>query len=61
MRQRLVAIFLIGMLLLFSPLITLPDQPRLVLGLPMMYLYLFCVWIFLIAAIAWVVRGRSNE
>lgn len=61
LRQRLVAVFLIGMLLLFSPLITLPDQPRLVFGLPLMYLYLFAVWILLILAMAWVVRGKSNE
>ena len=61
MRQRLVALFLIGMLLLFSPLIALPNRPQLLFGLPLLYLYLFGVWILLIAAMAWVVRGRANE
>ncbi|MCB1751539.1 MAG: hypothetical protein KDI74_07425 [Gammaproteobacteria bacterium] len=59
-RQRLVAVFLIGMLLLYSPLITLPDREELLFGLPVLYLYLFGVWCLLIAAMAWIVRGRTN-
>ena len=59
-KQRLVAVFLIGMLLLFSPLITLPDRPQLLFGLPILYLYLFGVWMLLIAAMAWVVRGHDE-
>lgn len=54
------AVFLIGMLLLFSPLIALPDQPQLLFGLPVLYLYLFGVWMLLIAAMAWVVRGGDE-
>lgn len=61
MRQRLVAVFLIGMLLLFSPLKALFDKPELLFGLPLLYIYLFGVWILLIAAMAWVVRGKPNE
>jgi hypothetical protein len=61
MRQRLVAVFLIGMLLLFSPIITLPDRPQLLFGLPILFLYLFAVWGLLIAAMALVVRGGKNE
>lgn len=61
LRQRLVVIFLIGVLLLFSPLIALPDRPQLLFGLPLLYLYLFGVWLLLILAMAWVVRGKANE
>jgi hypothetical protein len=61
MRQRLVAVFLMGMLLLFSPIIALPDRPQLLFGLPVLYLYLFTVWALLIAAMAWIVRGWKNE
>ncbi|MCB1753597.1 MAG: hypothetical protein KDI18_11725 [Gammaproteobacteria bacterium] len=61
MRQRLVALFLTGMLLLFSPLVALWDRPKLLFGLPVLYLYLFSVWILLIAAMAWVVRGRPGD
>ncbi len=61
MRQRLVAIFLIGLLLLFSPVIALPDRPRLLFGLPLLFLYLFGVWSLLIAAMAWVVRGGGTN
>ena len=52
MKQRLVAVFLCGVLLLFSPVISLFDQPRLLFGVPILYLYLFTVWSVLVAVMA---------
>lgn len=60
MKQRLVAVFLCGVLLLYSPVIALFDQARLWFGVPVLYLYLFTVWGVLIAVLAWITEGRDN-
>jgi len=60
MKQRLVAIFLCGVLLLYSPVISLFDQSRLWLGVPVLYLYLFTVWGVLVAVMAWITEGWGN-
>ncbi len=41
-----------GVLLLSYPLVNVSNQPVLVLGIPLLYLYLFTVWLTGIAA-AW--------
>ena len=55
-RQRLAAVFVIGVLLLFSPVVSLFDRPADWFGIPWLYLYLFGVWALLIAAMAWILR-----
>ncbi len=55
-RQRLATVFIIGALLLFSPVISLFDRPADWFGIPLLYLYLFGVWALLIAAMAWILR-----
>ncbi|TVO76943.1 hypothetical protein [Sedimenticola selenatireducens] len=57
--QRLAAVFFVGMLLLFSPIVTLFDRPELWFGIPLLYLYLFSVWVLLIASMAFVIGGRK--
>jgi hypothetical protein len=42
--ERLVALFLLGLLLFGSPLVAPFNAPRLVLGVPLLYLYLFVAW-----------------
>jgi hypothetical protein len=59
-KQRLVAVFLCGVLLLYSPVISLFDQARLMFGVPVLYLYVFAVWGVLIAVMAWITEGRGN-
>jgi hypothetical protein len=51
--ERLVALFLLGLLLFNYPLLTLFNVPRIVLGVPLLYLYLFAAWaaVILIAAV----------
>lgn len=51
-RQRLVALFLVGLFLFFSPLVLLFDHSFAPFGIPILYLYLFGVWASLIAASA---------
>lgn len=60
MKQRLVAVFLCGLLLLYSPVISLFDQAHLWFGLPVLYLYLFTVWGVLVAVMAWITEGWGN-
>lgn len=57
MKQRLVALFLCGLLLLYSPVISLFDQARQCFGVPVLYIYLFTVWGLLVAIMAWITEG----
>ena len=46
--QRLVGVFLIGVLLLYSPTLTLFDRAAEWGGFPLSYLYLFGAWLLLV-------------
>jgi hypothetical protein len=48
---RLIALFLLGIVLLNYPLLSLFDLPRLVCGVPLLYGYIFMVWALLIALV----------
>ena len=50
--KRLVALFLLGCVLLNFPILSLVNTERLVLGLPLLYVYIFGVWCLLIALTA---------
>ena len=58
-RQQLVGLFLLGCLLFNYPLITLFDRPVLVLGVPLLYAYLFGAWALIIALVAAIVERRD--
>ncbi|RTZ98664.1 MAG: hypothetical protein DSY89_09330 [Deltaproteobacteria bacterium] len=53
----LTAVFFLGVLLLTYPLLSLFDQPLLVFGIPLLYLYLFSVWTGLIVLVVFVTQG----
>lgn len=55
--QRLVAIFVLGLMLLLPPLLLVFNRPATVLGIPVLYLYLFFTWAGLIALGAIAVRN----
>ena len=55
-RQRLVGLFLLGCLLFNYPLLELFDVRTTVLGVPLLYAYLFAAWAGLIALVAYVVE-----
>lgn len=60
LRQRLLTLFLLALLALFSPLVAQFEAVQAWLGIPALYLYLFGVWAAVIAAAAWIVsRGRD--
>jgi hypothetical protein len=56
-QERLIALFLLGVLVLTPPLLLVFNQPIRVLGIPILYLYLFLAWTVLIGAAAVVARG----
>ena len=57
--QQLVGLFLLGCLLFSYPSLALFNVRATVLGIPMLYAYLFCAWALLIALVAWVIRARE--
>jgi hypothetical protein len=58
--QRLVALFLLGSLLLNYPLLNLFASGNSILGIPVLYAFVFTVWALLIALMALVVEKRSD-
>jgi hypothetical protein len=59
-RQRLVGIFLVGLLLLYSPALTLFDRAVEWAGFPVSYLYLFGVWLLLVVLAAITVEADNR-
>jgi hypothetical protein len=60
LRQRLAALFLLGLLLWFSPLVLRLEQAGAVFGIPLLYLYLFGVWVVLVVAAA-LILSRGHD
>jgi len=58
--QRLVALFLLGFLLLNYPLLNLFAGSGRVLGVPVLYAYVFAVWALLIGLMALVIEKRDD-
>jgi hypothetical protein len=53
---RVIAVFLLGCLVFGYPLLALFNVPATVVGVPVLYLYVFGAWAALILLIAWAVR-----
>jgi hypothetical protein len=58
--QRLVALFLLGCLLLNYPLLNLFASSSQILGIPVLYAYVFAAWGLLIGLMALVVEKRND-
>lgn len=50
--ERLVALFLLGVVCLGPPFLLIFDGPARVFGIPLLYLYLFAIWALLIVLLA---------
>jgi hypothetical protein len=57
---RLVALFLLGFLLFNYPLLHLFSGPGEVLGVPLLYAYIFAMWALLIGLMALVVERNRD-
>jgi hypothetical protein len=58
--SRLAALFLLGCLLFNYPLLTIFNVRATVLGIPLLYAYLFCAWALVIGLVAAVVAERRE-
>ena len=58
--HRLAALFLLGVLLFNYPLLQLFARDGLVLGVPLLYGYVFCAWGALIGLMALVVERHDS-
>jgi hypothetical protein len=58
--QRLVALFLLGLLLFNYPLLDLFAGPGQIFGVPILYVYVFSAWALLLALMAIVVEKRAD-
>lgn len=59
-RQRLLTLFLLGLLLWFSPLIERFEALGQWRGVPILFIYLFVSWAAIIAVSAWIL-SRDRE
>ena len=59
--RRLVGLFLLGVLLFNFPLLYLFNRPLLVLGIPVLYLYLFAAWSLIIFLMLLLSRSRPEN
>ncbi len=58
--KRVIGLFLLGYVLFNYPLITLVNLPRMFVGIPLLYVYLFGVWLLLIILTAMIVRSDNK-
>ena len=57
---RFVALFLLGAVAFNPPLLAVFDVDTLVLGVPLLYVYLFAAWAVLIALVRLVAKGSDE-
>lgn len=55
---RRIALFVLGWMLLNYPILAIFNTPGFVRGLPLLYVYLFVVWMLLVVLIAGAARKR---
>ncbi len=61
-RELLAVLFPLLAALLVWPLLTVANRPVLVAGIPALVLYLFGVWVVIVAVLAWVgFRARRED
>ena len=56
--ERLVGLLIVGIVLLNYPVLSLVSIPRLIFGIPILYAYLFAVWVLLIVIMVLIFRDR---
>lgn len=59
--ERLIALFAVAFLLFNYPLLSLFAGDAVVLGVPVLYLYLFVAWATVIALTGWIMSRRHRH
>jgi hypothetical protein len=57
--QRMIALCMLGCVQFNFPVLALFNVPGTLLGVPLLYAYIFLAWALLIALMAWVVERRE--
>jgi hypothetical protein len=57
--ERLIFLFLLGLLLFNPPLLSIFDRPATVIGIPLLYIYLFAAWGVLVVLMALTVESAA--
>lgn len=60
-KDVLTACFILFAALLVWPLLSIPNRPVLVAGVPALVLYLFTVWGLIVAVVAWAVHRSGGD
>jgi hypothetical protein len=60
-RELLPICFVLFTALLVWPLLSIPNRPVLIAGIPALVLYLFAVWAVVVAVLAWAARRAGPE
>ncbi|MCX8004750.1 MAG: hypothetical protein N2688_07300 [Burkholderiaceae bacterium] len=58
--QRWVALFMLGCLLFNYPILALFNVAGMILGIPVLYAYIFAAWALLIALMAWLAERGGH-
>jgi hypothetical protein len=59
--ERLMALFVLGVVLFTPPFLGIFNTPDRILGLPSLYLYLFAAWTLLIVLVALAIEGSDAD
>jgi len=59
-KEYIIILFVAGVLALNYPLLSVFDQKLLPLGIPLLYLYIFIVWLTIIALMASIVKKLGS-
>ncbi len=59
--HRLISLFLLGFIMLSYPILSLFDLPKIVWGIPLLFGYIFFVWVLLIVLVILIVSSRSHS
>jgi hypothetical protein len=58
--ERLIAVLVVGVILLNYPLLSIFSKVKLFLGVPVIYLYLFLIWISFIGCVAIILEKTKS-
>ena len=59
--ERLLALFLLGIVAFTPPFLGIFNTPRLIFGIPILYLYLFTAWGLLIGLVALTIHRTAAD
>ena len=59
--KRLVGLFIVGLIFFNYPILSLFNLNKIIFGIPILYVYVFMVWFFLILLIVFITIVKSSD